>query len=217
MSGMSKESEIRDAMRAIRDEARAEPAPSPRLAAYPESRPTERLSEISTGERRSPPHSPERERLNQSWAVSRLSGERGGSTRGLRGGLRRLVRAIVRFGTGPTVDLQEQFNSASVQFDNELVSYVDERLDRLARNYDDVLGAHGKRMEEIDERHLILQQELIRHVHDLVERIEFVFESAEQQHLYLEGRLREMREELDSLTEEVRAHSQGPGRVTEDD
>jgi hypothetical protein len=98
------------------------------------------------------------------------------------------------------LDRQIQMNSAQVRFDNELVRYLDERLDRMSRHYDQVLGLHGRRMGEIDERHLILQQELIRHVHDLVERIEFVFEAAEQNHLYLEGMLQENREALQRLS-----------------
>ena len=54
-------------------------------------------------------------------------------------------------------------------------------------------------MEEIDERHLILQQELVQHVHDLVKRIDLVFETAEQNHVYLESYLREIREEIQQL------------------
>ncbi len=96
-------------------------------------------------------------------------------------------------------------NSAQVRFDNELVRYVDDRFDRMSGHYDRVLGLHGRRMEEIDERHLILQQELIRHVHDLVARIELVFEAAEQNHLYLEGTLRETREELTKISERLKA------------
>ena len=99
-------------------------------------------------------------------------------------------------------------NSAQVKFDNELVEYLDTRLDRISQHYDHVIGLHGKRMAEIDERHLILQQELVRHVHDLIQRIEFVFETAEQNHLYLEANLRETRDELASLVKrlETMAH-----------
>jgi hypothetical protein len=50
---------------------------------------------------------------------------------------------------------------------------------------------------------LILQQELVRHVHELVKRIDFVFETAEQNHLYLEGMLRETREELSSIAQRM--------------
>ena len=62
-----------------------------------------------------------------------------------------------------------------------------------------------KLLEEIDERHLVLQQELIRHVHDLVTRIEFVFESAETNHLYIDGLVRETREELGKLDQKLAA------------
>jgi hypothetical protein len=106
---------------------------------------------------------------------------------------------VIRYALGPFVEHQVEMNSAQVQFDNAIVAYMDERMDRLVAHYDHVLGQHGKRMEEIDERHLILQQELIQHVHDLVKRIDFVFETAEQNHLYLEGFLRELREELGEL------------------
>jgi hypothetical protein len=106
---------------------------------------------------------------------------------------------LVRFALGPLVERQVEMNSAQVKFDNELVEYLDERLDRASAHYDHVLGLHGRRMEEIDERHQILQQELIQHVHDLIKRIDFVFETAEQNHLYLEGFLREIREEIQAL------------------
>jgi hypothetical protein len=64
-------------------------------------------------------------------------------------------------------------------------------------------------MEEIDERHRILQQELVRHVHELVARIELTFEAAEQNHLYLEGTLRETREELARIAERIAALEKG--------
>ena len=117
--------------------------------------------------------------------------------------LRSPLGRLVRFALGPVVERQVRMNSAQVRFDNDLVRYVDERFDRMSRHYDRVLGLHGRRMEEIDERHLILQQELIRHVHDLVARIELVFEAAEQNHLYLEGTLRETREELSRIAERL--------------
>lgn len=110
------------------------------------------------------------------------------------------------------MERQVELNSAQVRFDNELVEYVDHRLDRISAHYDHMLGLYGKRMEEIDERHLILQQELIRHVHELVKRIDFVFESGEQNHLYLEGMLREAREELRAIAQRMEALSQSAKR-----
>jgi hypothetical protein len=145
------------------------------------------------------PSSPDRAELNARWRVSEALDEPPRGWGRLFAPLRRPLQRVVRFALGPLLERQERFNSAQVQFDNSFVTYVDARLDRLSAHYDRVLGLHGRRMEEIDERHLILQQELIRHVHDLVERIEFVFESAEQNHLYLEGLLRETREELAGL------------------
>ncbi len=129
----------------------------------------------------------------------------------LLGPIRGPLRRLVRFALGSVIERQVQVNSAQVRFDNEIVQYVDERLDRVSRHYDDILGQHGKRMEEIDERHLILQQELVRHVHDLVERIEFVFETAETNHLHVEAVLRETREELKALLEKLDALSR-PGQ-----
>lgn len=154
------------------------------------------------------PTSPEREDLNSLWDL--LSVRDGPRPGGLRGLLARAVHSVL----GPLLERQTSMNAAQVRFDNEIVAYVDERLDRQSRHYDSVLGAHGKRMEEIDERHLILQQELVRHVHDLVERIEFVFETAETNHLYLEGLLRELREELEHLRKSVETLLDQQARAT---
>lgn len=158
------------------------------------------------------PSSPGREELNELWDVSTAYRD---PPPGLLGRLlapvRGPLRQLVRFALGPVIERQVQMNSAQVRFDNEMVQYVDERLDRVSRHYDDILGQHGKRMEEIDERHLILQQELVRHVHDLVERIEFVFETAETNQLHVEAVLRETREELKALVEKLDALSR-PGQ-----
>lgn len=113
--------------------------------------------------------------------------------------LRKPLQRVLRFIMGPVVEKQAELNSAQVKFDNQAIEYIDERLDRMATQYDHVIGLHGKRMEEIDERHLILQQELIQHVHDLIKRIDFVFETAEQNHLYLEASLRDVRDEVRAL------------------
>jgi hypothetical protein len=149
------------------------------------------------------PVSPDRESLNRLWNVAESGPRSGGTLARLFAPLRGPLRRLVRFALGPVVERQVEMNSAQVRFDNELVRYADERFDRMSRHYDRVLGLHGRRMEEIDERHLILQQELIRHVHDLVARIELVFEAAEQNHLYLEGTLREAREELAKISERL--------------
>ena len=163
-----------------------------------------RLPELVPSVSNEAPSSPDREQLNTSWDTAQVLEEPAPEARRL-GPLRKGLRRLARAALGPFLESQVAWNSFQVRFDNELVAYVDERLDRLAAHYDHVLGLHGKRMEEIDERHSILQQELVRHVHDLVERIEFVFESAETNHLYLEGMLRETKEELEKLAVQLEA------------
>jgi len=199
--------EVADALRQIRDQAREKPSPpahipgleSPRASAEP-------LGSLPTAQGPPAPVSPGRELLNQRWDVSQALAEppAGPLGRAL-GFLRRPLQRLVRFALGPLVERQVELNSAQVRFDNEMVAYLDDRLDRMTSHYDGLLGLHGRRMEEIDERHLILQQELIRHVHELVKRIEFVFENAEQNHLYLEGGWRELRDEVRSLAARLEA------------
>ena len=171
--------------------------------------PLPELSSAPSRDASPPPSSPGRDDLNELWDLSAADHE---APQGLLSRLLSLVRGplnrLVRFAVGPVIERQVRMNSAQVRFDNEFVQYVDARLDRMSQHYDGVLGQHGKRMEEIDERHLILQQELVRHVHDLIERIEFVFENAETNHLYVDGMLRETREELERLVERLEALAQ---------
>jgi hypothetical protein len=90
-----------------------------------------------------------------------------------------------------------------VRFDNELLDYIDARLDATHRHYDDVLGLHGRHMGEIDERHLILQEELVAHVHDLVRRVDLVLAEAEKGRLGLERELGDLGERLRRLEERL--------------
>ena len=207
--------EVSDALRDARERVRSEAFPLVRPTSYPvPSPPHAPLGSLRQGETSAEmPTSPSRERLNELWNVSVAlhsapPGLIGRWLAPLRGPLQRLLK----FAWGSLVERQVELNSAQVRFDNELVEYVDHRLDRISAHYDHLLGLYGKRMEEIDERHLILQQELIRHVHELVKRIDFVFESGEQNHLYLEGMLREAREELRAIAQRMEALSQSAKR-----
>jgi hypothetical protein len=201
------ETELVAGIRAAREEARLSPEEPTGLAPYSTASPgSNPLPPIETRDTEAAPTSPGRDDLNRLWDLFDSSAEpRPGALARFLAPFRSPLRRLVRFALGPVVERQVRMNSAQVRFDNELVRYLDERLDRMSRHYDRVLGLHGRRMEEIDERHLILQQELIRHVHDLVARIELVFEAAEQNHLYLEGTLRETREELAKVRERLRS------------
>ncbi len=204
----SPKEEVAGALRDVRERVRSEDNPSPKPSPYPKpSEPHAPLGSVQPVEPPSTevPTSPSTERLNESWDISTaFETALSGRIARIFSPLRRPLQRLVRFALGPIVERQVELNSAQVQFGNELVQYIDARLDRISAHYDRMLGLYGKRMEEIDERHLILQQELVRHVHELVKRIDFVFETAEQNHLYLEGMLKESREELQDIAQRAR-------------
>jgi hypothetical protein len=139
---------------------------------------------------------PDNAALNEGWRVRAVLGG-GGWRRLLARGLGRLLARVL--------DAQESFNSRQVQFDNAILDYIDARLTATHRHYDDVLGLHGRHMGEIDERHLILQEELVTHVHDLVRRIDLVLAEAERGRLGLERDLREVRDRARQLEERLTA------------
>ncbi len=204
----SPKEEVAGALRDVRERVRSEDNPSPKPSPYPKpSEPHAPLGSVQPVEPPSTqvPNSPSTERLNESWDISTaFETPPQGRIARIFSPLRHPLQRLVRFALGPVVERQVELNSAQVQFGNELVQYIDARLDRISAHYDRMLGLYGKRMEEIDERHLILQQELVRHVHELVKRIDFVFETAEQNHLYLEGMLKESREELRDIARRAR-------------
>jgi hypothetical protein len=134
---------------------------------------------------------PDNAALNQGWRVREAAGAGGGWRRLLARGLGRVLARVL--------DAQESFNSRQVQFDNALLDYIDARLDATHRHYDDVLGLHGRHMGEIDERHLIVQEELVAHVHDLVRRIDLVLGEAERGRIGMERELREIRDRVRQL------------------
>jgi hypothetical protein len=140
------------------------------------------------------PARPDNSLLNEGWRIRPALGG-GGWRRSLARGLGRLLARVL--------EAQESFNSRQVQFDNALLDYVDARLEATHRHYDDVLGLHGRHMGEIDQRHLILQEELVAHVHDLVRRIDLVLAEAERGRIGLERDLREIRDRLRGLEERL--------------
>ena len=140
------------------------------------------------------PRRPDNAALNELWPLApTLQG--GGWRRALARGLGRLLSRLV--------GRQEQFNSRQVQFDNEILEYIDERIAATHAHYDSVLGIHSRHMAEIDERHLIMQEELVAHVHDLVKRIDLVLAQGEKGRLSLEFALQELRLRLQQLEERL--------------
>ena len=137
---------------------------------------------------------PDNAALNAGWRVRDTLGG-GGWRRLLARGLGRVLARVL--------DAQESFNSRQVQFDNAILDYIDARVQETHRHYDAILGIHGRHMGEIDERHLIMQEELVAHVHDLVKRIDLVLGESERGRHGLEFALRDVRARLVRLEEEI--------------
>lgn len=178
---------VRD--RALEGEDRREALPPPR-----EPRAPEEPSQVAEPERTPPPVRPDNAAVNALWEARPAR-----DTGGVRGFLARIVERVL----APRFGAQVAFNSRQVQLDNEILGYIDARIDATHRHYDAVLGLHSRRMNEIDERHLILQEELVAHVHDLVKRIDLVLGEAERGRLSLESALRDVRARLLRLEERL--------------
>ena len=193
---MTDRREVAEELRRVREAVRARalhdrPAvlPEARAVAVPGAMPSDRAPAPIDATAR-----PDNAALNAGWRVRQALGG-GGWRRLLARGLGRVLARVL--------DAQESFNSRQVQFDNALLDYIDARLTATHRHYDDVLGLHGRHMGEIDERHLIVQEELVTHVHDLVRRIDLVLGEAERGRLGLERDLRELRDRMRQLEERL--------------
>jgi hypothetical protein len=181
--------ELRRIREAARDRVLADPDPATLPEAL-ETRTPEVPALAAATPRPQPPQRPDGGPVNALWEA-RPAGEPGF----LAGRLERLLE--------PRLLAQVAFNSRQVQLDNEILAYIDARFAETHRHYDEVLGIHGRHMGEIDERHLILQEELVAHVHDLVKRIDLVLAESEKGRLSLEFALRDLRAGLARLEERL--------------
>jgi hypothetical protein len=132
---------------------------------------------------------PDAAAVNAAWRAEPAA--RGGFSGWLSRQLERLL--------GPRLEAQVAFNARQVQLDNELLAYLQARVEATHRHYDAVLGGVGRHLAEIDERHLILQEELVAHVQDLVRRIDLAFAESERQRRSLDVALRALQARLDLL------------------
>jgi hypothetical protein len=188
--------ELRRIREAVRERALLEAEPEPALP--PVTVHTEGpLAAPGSPSALAPPPPPDGAAVNAGWNIEAV----GAATPGLRGVLFRLACRLLR---PPGVLAQVAFNSSQVRYDNDLLAYLDARVDAAHRHYDAILGAHGRHMEEIDRRHLILQEELVAHVHDLAKRIDLVLAQAERGRTSVEAALRELRGRVDRLEERLR-------------
>ena len=195
---MSERERVADELRRVRDAVRDRAlAGDPSGRALPAHREVKTPGPMPPDDVPAPqeqPPRPDNADLNQLWAL-RSALEQGGLRRMVTRGLGRLLARLI--------DRQEAFNSRQVQFDNALLDYIDARVEDTHRHYDAILGIHGRHMGEIDERHLIMQEELVAHVHDLVKRIDLVLGESERGRLGLEFALRDVRARLLRLEEQL--------------
>lgn len=182
---------IAEELRGVRDAVAQEPLPErPSADVLPPARPTrapERLQREP--DPAAPPlelDAPDLGPLNDAWDLAGVAPS---------GRLARLLRRLL----APWLRSQTEFNARQVQFDNRALAWVEARLAHTHRHYDAVLGQHGRHMEEIDQRHLQLQEDLVAHVHDLVQRIDLVLGDGERGRVSLELALRDVRARLGEL------------------
>lgn len=111
---------------------------------------------------------------------------------GLRGAFRRLLERLL----APRFAAQRELNARQVELDNQVLAYLGARFAATHENYDRRLGAIGRRLDEIDERHRRLEAELQAHVRDVVERVDLVLEEATRGGLARDHALEELRSHL---------------------
>ena len=140
------------------------------------------------------PAAPDTAEVNQAWSAEVPPG----------GGLRRLLAGLVERLLAPRLEAQRRFNGAQVRLDNELVEYLHARLAATHRHYDGLFTEHGRRLDDVDQRHRQLEQELVTHVRDLVTRIDLVLGEANRDRLALVFALEQTRDRLARLEQALR-------------
>ena len=132
--------------------------------------------------------------VNASWPASAAPG------RGL-GGL--VNRLLARF-FAPQLEAQRAFNADQVRLDNALLRHLEERFAATHRHYDRILGDTGQRLDEVDERHAQLAQELVAQVHDLARRIDLVLAEADRGRPALELVIKDLQARVARLEDALR-------------
>lgn len=133
--------------------------------------------------------------VNASWAASAAPG------RGLGGLLSRLLARLL----APQLEAQRAFNADQVRLDNALLRHLEERFAATHRHYDEILGGAGRRLDEVDERHAQLAQELVAHVHDLARRIDLVLAEADRGRPALELVIKDLQARVARIEDALRS------------
>jgi len=131
------------------------------------------------------PAPPDATPVNAAWRAEPAAG----------GVVRRWLERALR----PRLDAQVAFNARQAQLDNALLEWLQARFAATHEHYDRLHHAATRRMNEIDERHQLLQERLVFHVHELVRRIDFVLEASERSRLSAEAELRRLARRVEEL------------------
>ena len=178
----------------VREDARSESVKAAPEPAPPALRPAAARRPQTPPPAEPAPAPPDASAVNEAWSAE---GE-------LRRGLLGLVdRALGRL-LGGRFAAQRTWNAHQVRLDNDLLRYVEERFAATHRHYDRLLGLHGQRLDEVDERHVLLERELVAHVQDLVRRIDLVLGETNRGRAGQELVLADLRARLAGLEEALR-------------
>lgn len=187
-----KAEDAKNALRSIREDVVSSHPPTmplPPLVSEPVSPPAPPPS------RREPPARPQPTAMPPDLtaldAVARL-------TAGAKGG------GILKGLMADVLEAQGRFNAEQMRVDTQLIQYLHERIAATHAHYDQVLSAHQSRMDDIDERHRMLQEDVVKHVHDLVRRIDLGLSEGRNGRATLDFLLRDLKKELQALQDRVR-------------
>jgi hypothetical protein len=196
MSGDRKDvaDELRRVREAVRSRALLGGAPPGPNAPSPEVRPPQPVPREELPPQEAAPSPPDAAAVNEAWRAEAPF------TAGPRSLFRRFLERVL----APRLEAQRVFNARQVQLDNEILRYLEERFAATHRHYDRILGLYGRHLGEADERHMILQEELVAHVQDLVKRIDLVLAESDRGRLSLEFALEDLRARLARLEEGLR-------------
>ena len=137
-----------------------------------------------------PPRPPDLGPVNESWTAG------GAQAPGK-------LAALVDGSREKSREAQVRFNSDQVRLDNALVAWTADHFAATHEHYDAVIETMHKRMDDIDTRHRELERELVRHVHEMAQRIDVVLGEGEKGRVSHEAVLRSLRDRLRLLEEKL--------------
>ncbi|MBK5255240.1 MAG: hypothetical protein JJE39_04335 [Vicinamibacteria bacterium] len=137
-----------------------------------------------------PPAPPDLRPVNESWPA-------GGTQSAGR------IAGLVDGSLEKNREAQVRFNSDQVQLDNALVTWTADHFAATHKHYDAVIDSMQRRMNDIDTRHRELERELVRHVHEMAQRIDVVLGEGEKGRVSHEAALRSLRDRLRLLEEKL--------------